>query len=386
MPLPSQIEKQPAVAPETGQKAIVGPDREQKQPTPGQPAKPEARARKSAWRGLARMVSFFGLVFLLALGLNATLNAGLRRITTAQFGVSNGIVDGKINADIIITGSSRALSHYDPRIIQSFTGLTAFNLGRNGSQTDMQLAVLKTYLKHNRHPRIVLHNLDAFSFVMTREVYDPAQYIPYLGEKDIYAALRAINPEVWWKCRYVPLYGYAVEDMRLDWMLAPLGLLGWSPRQDFFQGYNPRAGKWTEDFAGFKAANPDGVSFEIQPAGIQVMKDLIQVCHENGIVLVFVYSPEYRQMQSLTRNRANIFSEFHNLSQQFNVPLWDFSNWEHTDDKEFFNNSQHLNAEGAGIFSTDLARRLAEELPRLNPNGTATWAWPDESQKYFVHK
>jgi hypothetical protein len=156
-----------------------------------------------------------------------------------------------------------------------------------------------------------------------------------------------------------------VEDMRLDWMQGPLGLLGWSPRENFFQGFNPRTGTWTEDFASFRAANPDGVSFEIQPAGIQVMEDLIHVCQENGIMLILVYSPEYREMQSLTRNRADIFNEFQKLSQSQGVRLWDFSNWESADNTNFFMNSQHLNAKGAQIFSTDLAHRLLEQLPLL---------------------
>jgi hypothetical protein len=335
---------------------------------PSKPTAPATRESNTVRRKTVRMVGFFGLLIFLIYALNTMINVGLRRIQTGQFGVSNWIVAGKINADIIITGSSRAVSHYDPRIIESVTGLTAFNIGLNGSQTDMQLAVLKTYLRHNRKPKIVFHNLDAFSFVMTTEVYDPAQYMPYLGEPDIYAALHIINPVLWWKCKYMPLYGYAVDDMRLDWLQGPLGLLGWSPRSDFFQGFNPRAGQWTEDFTSFKGANPDGVRFDIQPAGVKVMQDLIQTCHDNGITLIFVYSPEYAPMQFLTQNRAAIFGKFRELAQPYNVPLWDFSHWNEAGNTAFFVNSQHLNAEGAKIFSTDLAQRLADELPQLKTN------------------
>lgn len=369
---PSQVGKEHAAMQDTASNPATGYAFQDS--SSGKKETPQLRADRRALYGCLRIFCFFSLIILLAYGLNATINSGLRRVKTDLFGVSNQIVEGKINADIIITGSSRAVSHYDPRIIQSVTGLTAFNIGRNGSQTDMQLAVLKTYLKHNRKPRIVLHNLDAFSFVMTREVYDPGQYMPYLDESDIYDALRKINSKVWWKCKYLPLYGYVAEDMRLDWMLGPLGLLGWSPRESFFQGFNPRRAKWTEDFAKFQEANPDGVSFEIQPAGIQVMEDLIHVCQANGIVLIFVYSPEYREIQSLTRNRAEIFHEFQKLSQNHGVPLWNFSNWEFADNTEFFMNSQHLNAEGAEKFSSELARRLAEQLPQLNSRETANSA------------
>jgi hypothetical protein len=43
--------------------------------------------------------------------------------------VWNRIVDGTINAEIVISGLSRALTHYDPRTIEERTRLTAFNIG-----------------------------------------------------------------------------------------------------------------------------------------------------------------------------------------------------------------------------------------------------------------
>ena len=132
---------------------------------------------------VGRLACFFGMLTVLVFGLNAVITSGLRQVKTSQFGVSNKIMQGEVNAQIVVTGSSRALSHYDPRFIQAYTGRSAFNLGRNGSQTDMQIAVLRAYLEHNRKPEIVIHNLDGFAFVTTREVYDPAQYVPYLYDK-----------------------------------------------------------------------------------------------------------------------------------------------------------------------------------------------------------
>ena len=80
--------------------------------------------------------------------------------------------------------------------------LTAFNIGLNGSQTDMQLARLKTYLRHNKKPLLLIHNLDLFSFQTTHGgVYDPGQYVPYLEEPPISAALSRIDPDVW-KARF----------------------------------------------------------------------------------------------------------------------------------------------------------------------------------------
>ena len=72
-----------------------------------------------------------------------------------------------------------------------------------------------------------------------------------------------------------------------------------------------------------------------------------------------VYSPEYQEMQELEKNRTEIMTTFRDVSRRFNVPFWDYSDSPLSKQQRLFNNSQHLNAEGAKAFSTDLARRLS---------------------------
>jgi len=315
------------------------------------------QSSSETWSAVIRITAFFAVLVTLVFLMNAAITSGLRRIRTSAFGASNQIMEGKVNADVVITGSSRALAHYDPRVIEAITGHTAFNLGRNGSQTDMQDAFLKAYLAHNRKPQVVVHNLDAFSFVTTHEVYDPVEYQPYLYDSNLYDALRKINPGMW-KSKYLPLYGYVVEDMNFAWIQGFKGFFGWSPREDYFLGFNPRTKKWGSEFQEFKASNPKGVSFQVEPAGVQDVEELIRVCKENGIQLIFTYSPEYDEMQGLTNNRAEIFGRFHDLANRFNIPFWDYSNWKYAGNQDFFQNSQHLNDVGAEVFSKDVADQL----------------------------
>ena len=311
--------------------------------------------------GFGRIVGFFCLIMVLAFILNLFIFSGLRKIKTSEFGVWNKIVEGKINADILIGGSSRALNHYDPRIIQNRTGLTAFNIGLNGSQTDMQIARFKTYLQHNKKPSLFIFNLDLFSFQITHGgVYDPGQYLPYLQEEAIYQALKRINPETW-KARYIPLYGYAVEDLRFTWLLGMMNFFKQNPAEDHFLGFNPRSAPWTNDFEHFKEINPSGVNVTIEQNGINDMEELLRLCKDQGITTLMVYSPEYKDMQAFTTNRTQVFDHFSELGKRFSVPLWDFSNSVISSRKEYFYNSQHLNAEGAFTFSTEFAARIVSD-------------------------
>src|SRR3954469_10876547 len=174
--------------------------------------------RVAAFPGAGRLAAFFTLLVILFFVADFLIDTGLRRIPTGPFGVYNRLMIGDIDAEVLVTGSSRALNGFDPRVIHSETGARAYNIGINGSQTDMQVAVLKTSLRHNPKPALIVHSLDSFSFVTSRSgVWFPGQYMPYLQEDGIYDGLRAVDRDAW-KARYLPLYGYAVEDMNFTWL------------------------------------------------------------------------------------------------------------------------------------------------------------------------
>lgn len=309
-------------------------------------------------RGMLRIATFFMLVVALLMLADHVINRGLRRIKTSAFGVTNRVLTGRINAEIVITGSSRAVTHYDSRIIQATTGRSTFNLGINGSQTDMQLAMLKAYLNHNTRPGLLIHNLDLFTFITTKEIYDPAQYFPYLDEEPIFNAVKKIYPEAW-KWRTLPLYPYAVEDMRFTWLGGIRGFLGWNPTEDRFQGFTPRHTPWTGEFERFKAAHPEGLRFEIEAEGLQALDELVAICRQRGIRVLLVYSPVYYEMRALETNRDEVFAHFRRISERYDAPIWDYSDSPVARDKQLFYNSQHLNADGAAAFSRALAQRLA---------------------------
>lgn len=322
--------------------------------TSATPAKPARRSLPP----LVRAIAFLLLIAGLAIGIHLTIHFGLRGLTTSTYGITNRIVSGDINADIVISGSSRAMVHYDPRVVSTATGLSTFNLGRNGSQTDLQLAVLKTYLAHNTPPRLVIHNLDLYSFATSHEIYDSAQYLPYFDEAPIYDAVRRVYPEAW-KWKYLPLYGYLVPDTRFAWLLGVKGTFGFQPREDNIDGFVPRVWSWTSDFENFRRSHPSGARTAYEAQGVRDLEELLTLCQDRGIRVLLVYSPEYFEVQPLQLNRPQIFARFNELSRRFDAPLWDFSDSPISRSRDYFYNSQHLNATGAALFSQALAQRLS---------------------------
>lgn len=308
---------------------------------------------------LGRLAAFVFLTLLMTVGLHLTISWSLKRVSDGELGAFNQAMQGRVNADILIAGSSRAFRHYDPRIITRETGLSSFNLGRNASQIDVQLGVLKAYLQHNKKPRLLLQNLDIQSFVLTKpgDIFDPASYVPYLDDSAIYSCLSQISPQLW-KWKYLPLYAYATEDTLFTWTVGLRTLCGLGPQEPCFEGFCPMQKSWTNEFDQFKRAHPQGIEVPIDAGAVAALKELIAVCEHEKIKLVLVYSPQYQEMIGLTRNRAEIFALFTSIAEQSKIPLLDYTHSPISQTREYFYNSQHLNARGAAIFSEDLAQKL----------------------------
>jgi hypothetical protein len=324
------------------------------------PTRPAA-TKAGAWR----IIAFFLLISTLAFALDQTISTGLRGLDSSAFGVWNKIIQGRINADILVVGSSRALNHYDPSVITKTTGISSFNIGLNGAQIDMQLARLKTYLKYNKKPKILIYNLDLFTFQLSHgEVYDPGQYIPYLRESSLFEALKKVNPDIW-KSKTIPLYGYAVDDLRFHWLRGIAALFGWKSKEDHPFGFNPRYTAWTKEFDAFSEKNQSGVFVKVEADGVGALEGLAQLCAEQGIRLIFVYSPEFLAMQKLTANRAEIFEQYGAIASRYQLQMWDYSADPISSAKENFYNSQHLNAAGAARFSESLATKLSAQFGAL---------------------
>jgi hypothetical protein len=307
---------------------------------------------------MRKILLFFLLAAVLASLLHVGISAGLRVVKKGEVSALNRALQGKVNADIVITGSSRAYRHYDPKILSATVGLEGFNMARNGSHTDVQLAVLRAYLKANKKPKIWIHNLDMHTFVPTKtgEIFEPSLYVPYLNVPELYEPFCKIDGHVW-KWKWLPLYGYVVPEANLTW-LTEFARLRSAPENPPFNGFRPMNKSWTKDFEKFKEKNPKGVGFAIDEALKAELEKTIHELKKDGVQVFLVYSPQYVDMLDLVTNKTEVFAAFREMAARQNVPFWDFSVSEISRTRDYFYNSQHLNAQGAAVFSEEVASRL----------------------------
>src|SRR6187551_2869676 len=124
----------------------------------------------------------FGIVMvLLAFALDALVSHYLRQSKTyaaGEYPVWNDVYDGKINSEIIIHGSSRAVVQIDPAILQKASGKTSYNLGVDGNSIWLEYFRHQQFLQHNVKPMLIIHSLDVFMLSDSVDIFNGEQFLP----------------------------------------------------------------------------------------------------------------------------------------------------------------------------------------------------------------
>lgn len=314
-------------------------------------------------KNIIKSVSFVAVFTLLAFILNGLLVFGLRHYRAgAGFDVLNQIMEGKAGADILISGSSRALIDFDCQSISKVTGRTCFNIGIDGGHVNLELPLLKTYFKHNTSPKILVEVV-GLTDLEIGAIFRGHQYVPYLNEDEIYKSLVSLDPEFRYY-KYVPMYAFTVFNQNL-FNRALKGLLDrQAPETDWglrprINGFLPVERSWSGDFERFKAQFPQGKEYQIAQKSIDEMEDLIRICQQKNIKVLLVFAPSYyASVYGYAKNVQEIFSVYRSMAGRNHVPFLDYSTLPMTKDTNYFYNSQHLNSKGAAYFSGLFAKNL----------------------------
>ena len=265
----------------------------------------------------------------------------------------NQIGEGKTNVDLAVFGSSRAFIQINPNILEKNLNLTTHNFGLNGSKFKMQWYRFNLYINHNPKPKMVVWNLDTFSFSHIDEVFQSNQYTPFmLFNFKLYEALKEYNDTKLIDF-VMPLYRYKDQTYWNDEIkkskkekLHKDGLF----RDDGFKSYDR---KWDVNWAKMKKKNSN---FDFED--FKLFEELIKKCKAENIQLVFTIAPEFYKGQDYMLNRDEVINRYKKILNQYNLPLLDYSEDNISHQQKYFYNTTHMNNKGADEFSKELAEDL----------------------------
>jgi hypothetical protein len=263
--------------------------------------------------------------------------------------VWNYINRGGHDFNLLIAGSSRAKKHFKPNVISQETGKTCFNLGIDGAKMFIQLAIFHTYLAHNTAPRILVLNVESGTFGMDSILFNKEQFLPFYSSKITDHYLSKVIPT---SEKILPLFKYhGYSDLFFQ------GLLNFArnnreirtPSDSGFEGLPVSA-----VFAEMPKEMIDHLHTNDLKAGMKVLCDFEKLCIKKNCQLVLVLSPSQAVESEKFQNSLLKFSRDHQ------VPFLNYSQNQDLKEDSLYYDTQHLNKNGAIIFSQIFAHDLAE--------------------------
>lgn len=244
-------------------------------------------------------------------------------------------------ADLLILGSSKAIHHYDPEILEDSLGMSAYNAGMDGKGVMYAYSVLGATLE--RHcPKIVI--LDILGAAL-----DGSWTYKEIGHKAYYR-LNPYTKEVIDETTDFPdnllLYSNLYRGNDLPLKLIKSYMLGDSDIKGFYARTNTREGMVAK-------YNNDAQEFEIDSLSRKYLLKIVDLCKKNNIRFVLSYSPSlYVDNGSMMRQIGEI--AYAEKLEVINVER-DTSFLNHP---ELFSDMSHLNIDGAVKFSKFVASEL----------------------------
>lgn len=316
------------------------------------------------------IIHFFKKVFVLCLliivslyALSYMVDAGLRKSRNDYFASWNDLYSSKINADLLIMGSSRAAFHVSPKIIDSTLAINSYNLGLSAWHFDMQYARFKIYLQHNRKPKYIIQNVDVYGFSKRADVADYQQFLPYIQDTILQETIRGHKGEFDVYQRNIPLLKYRnLQNLAFEGFFTFLNYPNLYDSTANYKGYRGNDYAWNQDFERFKKRFPKGAKYTFNKEVKRQFKEFLAFCQRENIKVFLVYAPEYFEVQPYYKNKAELINLCTESTKKYNCYFLDYSKDSLCYDRQYFYNSQHLNKRGAELYSKDLGKKIKQLL------------------------
>ena len=289
------------------------------------------------------------------------VDEGLRKSRHFYYSEWSDLFPGKINADVLVLGSSRAWVQVSPKILDSILHLNTYNLGMDGASFNMQYERFKLYLRYNKKPKYIIQEVGYTStLVKNNSLSGPQQFLPYLYDTAVWRITQMSNTPFTLADRYFPMYKYNNEFPLVAEGIRSYFGKGVAPVK--YKGYQGMERVWDSSFHDFKVANPVGCAYTIDPKALAQLTEYFDFCKANGIKVIMVYPPAYIESLYYISNQQEILDVYNKFAAQYHIPFYNYMYDSLDYSHDNFYNSQHLNKRGSEIFTTDLAQKMLKDL------------------------
>ena len=291
---------------------------------------------------LLKVIIFFALFTIVDFGIGAVLNYMQKNSYGGSIGKINYIAD-RAEEKIIVFGSSKGESNYNPQVFSKSLGLSCYNCSRTGNGIVLMYGRYKM-LTARYTPKIIIYDVKP-----QFDLYegDNSKYTvflkPFYGRNGIDSLIWMTDPSERIKmCSQLYRFNYRFLEVMQSYKQSFTQDNGFS-RNDKVMNVIP------------EKVEPD--SMGVDSLKLRLLENLIVDCKRRGIKLIFVNSPEFFTYENYD------FSALENLCRKYDVRYLDESkNSNFIGKKNYFVDSIHMNFDGATTFSNFIASLIADDL------------------------
>ena len=254
------------------------------------------------------------------------------------------IVEGRLDSDLWVLGSSRAWVQYNPIILDSILDISSYNLGMNAQFLVPEILSYRIACEYNKKPKYIL--LDLMCNSLTTDTPPITRYflMPYINKTEVRKAITG-NSTFTSAYLYIPYYRFYVEKASDNY---------YKTEKDNYKGYSSHHANWN----GIDIDVLDTFSYKQETKAIELLDSLLTELKKDSINIILIHSPFYYEGFKIIHNHEEMMEMFRNIAFKNNVPLLDYTNDPISYDTMNFYNNMHLNAHGADLFSAKLAHDL----------------------------
>ncbi|MDP4277442.1 MAG: hypothetical protein Q8914_07380 [Bacteroidota bacterium] len=247
--------------------------------------------------------------------------------------------------DILIFGSSRAIHHYNPIIIQDSLHLSCYNCGQDGNGIILMFGRYKI-ISERYHPKIIIYDVcDGYDLLVGE---DNHKYLAYL--RPYYNECKSVD-SIFWNIDYTEKYKMFSKMYQYNSKF--IQLLGdyLHPMQDLgFNGFRPY--KQTMNYEPKIKNDIRKTTYSYDSLKLTYFKEMIKMA-KGKTILIFVASPAYKATDS------RVFAPLKEICKQNNVSFLDYyCDPEISTNRMYFQDPSHLNGTGADAFTKKIIPQI----------------------------
>jgi len=302
---------------------------------------------------------------------DGAIQIAVRHSDSEQTGKVNKVMGHEIDPGIMVFGSSVGEVGIDAPEIASITNQSVYNCCIDGTRYMQYRGIIDEFDSYSKNNKYVVMVESYLSFEKIQAVNSLDRYLAYLNNGNLYNSLYAMQPDLLWKCRYVPFYKF-IPASHVYYKNAAVGLkrlMHHSKDTDSLMGYTP-AYKTLDPDLDSLIKNTPHFDVAIDSAVVGNYIQTIEKLQRSGRKVVLILPPVLNKVIKQVTDLGPLRNTLTKIAQQTGSVFYDFSNSAICDRRDLFYNRTHLNATGSAFFSKQLADSMLTIMNAPIANGT----------------